>query len=557
MFPNDGRVADTSGNVYSTDSVSSTNVLGAAFTDLAFHGIDIPIVLRGDKLVAYDNRLMETGSFTLPASGLRVAVSAADAVVFTLEPFTTRGLRVDVVPLSNISDAQPGAEINPRGLAFTPNDIFLDRDGNLLLFSKSHLCVFRWSSQSGKFLSTLPLVGSPKFAAFSKEKHRAYFSYESGVVREMDLSSTAPAEVPLLTLPESPLALAIADEFITTTHQNPTFYNLGVHTIYTSAGVQTQTTQVNEIEAFWEWEPVKRRMYFLKNSENYGRNLLFETIDNQGNVSGNGQTAASVVSGAGMRLRANPSGTHVVVGSGAVIETSGMTRVTTLPNPFTDAMWRNNELLTIRPVGDQTEIQRWDATNFSLIPSTHLFQGTPLRLIALDPLRSVLVTLAGGKPIFNMLNADLAQASYDSWAVSKGLTVPDDTFDADPDNDGVGNGLEFVLGGEPNPANPGSNSAALLPTISQSSGNLTFTFKRKDISESGIALKFQWSTNLAFPSPANDVPVGPTDSTTDNTVVDVTEDSPDADTDTITITIPAAKATGGKLFGRLNAIKVP
>ncbi len=557
VFPNDGRVADTSGNVYSTDSVSSTNVLGAAFTDLAFHGIDIPIVLRGDKLVAYDNRLMETGSFTLPASGLRVAVSAADAIVFTIDGFATRGLRVDLVPLSNLSAAQPGANIDPRGLAFTPNDLFLDRDGNVLLFSKSHLCVFRWSSQSGTFLSTLPLVGSPKFAAFSKERNRAYFSYESGIVREMDLSSIAPAEVPLITLPESPLALAITDEFITTTHQNPTFFNQGVHSIYTSAGAQTHTMAVTKVESLWEWEPVKRRMYFLKNSENYGRNLLFETIDNQGKVSGNGQTAANVVSTTGMRLRANPSGTHVVVGSGAVIETNGMTRVATLPNSFTDAIWRNNELLTIRAVGDQTEIQRWDATNFTQIPSTHLFQGIPLRLIALDPLRSVLVTLADGRPVFKILNADLSDASYDAWAASKDLTGPDAAFDADPDHDGLGNGFEFVLGGEPNPANPGSNSAAQLPTISQSSGNLTFTFKRTDISESSVALKFQWSTDLAFTSPANEIPVGATNSTTNSIEVDVAEDSPDADTDTVAITIPAAKAGGGKLFGRLKAIKVP
>ncbi len=557
VFPNDGRVADTSGNVYSTDSVSSTNVLGAAFTDLAFHGIDIPIVLRGDKLVAYDNRLMETGRFTLPASGLRVAVSAADAVVFTIDAFSTRGLRVDLVPLSNLSAAQPGANIDPRGLAFTPNDLFLDRDGNLLLFSKSHLCVFRWSSQSLEYLSTLPLVGSPKFAAFSKEKHRAYFSYESGIVTEMDLSSIAPAEVPLITLPQYPVALAITDEFITTTHQNPTFYNQGVHSIYTSAGVQTQTMAVTEVESLWEWEPVKRRMYFLKNSENYGRNLLFETIDGQGKISGNGQTAANVVSTAGMRLRANPSGTHVAVGSGAVIETSGMTRVATLPNPFTDAIWRNNELLTIRAVGDQTEIQRWDATDFTQIPSAHLFQGIPLRLFALDPLRFALVTLADGKPVFEILNADLSHAAYDAWAASKDLTGSDAAFDADLDHDGLGNGLEFALGGEPNPANPGSNSAALLPTISKISGNLTFTFKRKDISESSVALKFQWSTDLAFSSPANEVPVGATDSTTNTIGVDVAENAADADTDIITITIPAAKAAGGKLFARLKAIKAP
>ncbi|MES2922020.1 MAG: hypothetical protein V4819_10750 [Verrucomicrobiota bacterium] len=146
---------------------------------------------------------------------------------------------------------------------------------------------------------------------------------------------------------------------------------------------------------------------------------------------------------------------------------------------------------------------------------------------------------------------------YDSWATSKGLTGPAAAFDADPDNDGLKNGLEFVLGGEPNPANPGSISAALLPTVSQTVGNLAFSFKRKDISESAVALKFQWSTDLIFPSPANDVPVGAAGSTTDTITVAVSEDAPDVDTDTIVITVPAAKAAAGKLFGRLNVVKVP
>jgi hypothetical protein len=86
---------------------------------------------------------------------------------------------------------------------------------------------------------------------------------------------------------------------------------------------------------------------------------------------------------------------------------------------------------------------------------------------------------------------------------------------------------------------------------------MTFTFKRKDISESDAVLNIQWSTDLTFPSPANDVPVGAVDSTTDTITVVVTEDTPDADTDTIVITVPAAKAVGGKLFGRLKAVKLP
>lgn len=151
----------------------------------------------------------------------------------------------------------------------------------------------------------------------------------------------------------------------------------------------------------------------------------------------------------------------------------------------------------------------------------------------------------------------LSQTGYDAWVSERGLTGSDALFESDPDQDGIDNGLEFVLGGEPNPANAGSNSTPLLPTVAHSAGDLVFSFKREDLSESSATLHFQWSTDLTFPSPANDVPIGTVDSTTDTITVDVTEDDPDADTDTIVITVPAAKAAGGKLFGRLKAAKNP
>ncbi len=151
----------------------------------------------------------------------------------------------------------------------------------------------------------------------------------------------------------------------------------------------------------------------------------------------------------------------------------------------------------------------------------------------------------------------LSQTGYDAWVSERGLSGNDALFESDPDQDGIDNGLEFVLGGEPNPENAGSNSTALLPTVANSAGDLVFTFKRKDLSEASATLIFQWSADLVFTSPASDVPVGAEDSSTAGITVDVTENSPDADTDTIIITVPASKAMGGRIFGRLKASKNP
>ncbi len=141
---------------------------------------------------------------------------------------------------------------------------------------------------------------------------------------------------------------------------------------------------------------------------------------------------------------------------------------------------------------------------------------------------------------------------YTSWITGKGLSSANAAGDADPDHDGIQNALEYVLGGEPNPATVGSNSSPLLPTTSSSNGDMTFTFKRKDASEGAVALSFQWSTDLTFTT-FNTVPVGAVSSTVNGIVINVVEDSPDPATDLIVITVPAAKAAGGKLFGRLNA----
>ena len=140
---------------------------------------------------------------------------------------------------------------------------------------------------------------------------------------------------------------------------------------------------------------------------------------------------------------------------------------------------------------------------------------------------------------------------YSSWISGKGLNGVSAGGNADPDNDSIQNALECVFGGEPNPTTAGSNSIALLPSITSSTGDLIFTFKRKDVSEGAVSLTFQWSTDLTFPA-LNTVPVGATSSATGGVGVAVTENSPDTATDTIVITVSAAKAAGGKLFGLLR-----
>jgi autotransporter-associated beta strand protein len=138
---------------------------------------------------------------------------------------------------------------------------------------------------------------------------------------------------------------------------------------------------------------------------------------------------------------------------------------------------------------------------------------------------------------------------YAAWTAGFAFTVGvNDGPTDDPDNDGIENLLEYVLGGIPIGA--GASDTSILPTRTLTSTDLVLTFERSDLSESDVTLKVQWSTDLAIWN--NFATIGEVSALPE---VEVTEDSPTADLDTIKVNIPRSLAPGGELFGRLHAEK--
>ncbi len=403
VFPDGRRVVDDSGTIYSTESLGYTNSLGGAFTDIAFNGADIPIVLRGNMLVAYKNTLVQSGTFMLGRNALRVSVSGSDAVTFLPDSLDLHGLRVQVVPLTALSVPVPGQQIDPRGLSFTPDDVLLDREGNLLLPSNAHLSLFRWSSSQLRYLPTLPFVGTPDFIDYSNETHQVFTVSKSQVVRTLNLGDVNPAEIPFLTLSSMPRGFSLAGSF-------PYFWtNAGLMT-FSSAGANISTiSQAYYAGSYNRWDPVNRRMYHFRDGIT-PNTLCYDTVTPTGEISETFQANDGWNFSVAKPIRISPDGSKVVVGSGVIFDASGPTRIATLSNTFVDALWRTDQLLTIVQSGMQTRIQRWNAQTFAAGAEGPLFDGSPLRLLALDAGRSVLITLEFGKPHFYILNPDLSVA---------------------------------------------------------------------------------------------------------------------------------------------------
>ena len=140
------------------------------------------------------------------------------------------------------------------------------------------------------------------------------------------------------------------------------------------------------------------------------------------------------------------------------------------------------------------------------------------------------------------------RSRFDAWIAGYsglgGLTG----FADDPNHDGVGNGLAWILGGTPN-----GNSRSVLPAASSDgSNNLTLEFKRAkaSVGEATLAVQYgptldAWSGSVAVPATGTCGPDG-----NNNTV---TVSALDAFFDQITVLIGSSNAAGGSLFARVGA----
>ena len=411
VFPGETKVVDTAGIVYNTGDLTYLSSFGGTITDLAFYGQDVPIVLRGAQLVAYNSALLPTGSYTLPVSPRNIYVVGTNVLAFTSDVGQPNGIRLDSVPLASLNAPNPGQPIDPRGVAFTPDASFLDKNGVLCLFSKSMQSIFRWDTSNQVYLTTIPLLGSPSYVAYSATNHQVYLAYSTGLIRQIDLGSTNFLETPFATLPSSPLGLATADSYVFAADPSGAW---ATHYTFDPAGTLIDSVEWNYYSTEYIWNTVRQKMYFFRDDTS-PNDLLWEEINANGVTYTNQPPGGIGVyldsplhdsTGFVHPIRVSPDGTVAVLGSGVIHDTTNLVRLpVTLGNSINDAAWVDGELRTIRNISGLAQLQQWTQPNYGL-GGVRQLPGTAHRLLELAPHRQVGVCLQSGVPTFYVLDTD-------------------------------------------------------------------------------------------------------------------------------------------------------
>lgn len=414
VFPDNGKVVDSSGTIYSTDSLTYLGTFGGAFNAMDFIGGEIPVVLSGNTVTVYTSATLPAGSKTLEADGDEIFVNDTNAIVFT---YSSGAWETTTFPLSELSPPDPGEPVDPVGVPYTPDKTEVTNEGIVLLYSKSHQSIFQYDTERQTYVETIPLIGSAEFMAYSEHSNTIYLAYESGLIRKIDLSAADPQEVPFASLPQRPLGLATAGQYVFAVDPSGAWVS---HYTFHPDGTMIESVDWNYRSTEYVWSEVNQKLYFFRDDTS-PNDLLWEEINQDGvtypNEAPGGIGAkkdSPLHSSNGIRhpIHVSPDGNLVILGSGLIHNADTLERLTiSLANPIDDAAWLENKLYTAREIGGVTQYQRWEGASFEIAQTVQV-DGTPHALLEVSDEHLLGITLdSTGVPQFTVLDDSIAPVS--------------------------------------------------------------------------------------------------------------------------------------------------
>jgi len=404
VFPDESLVIDSSGTVFDVTRISYNSSLEIPITDVAFVGDDLPIFLSDGEVIAYSNILLETGRITLgnPAEN----IIYHDGALFAFG--TTQSVEIiDPGPLNLGSRGQAKSAVS---LSFTPDDVLVDNDGNLLLLSVDNLSIFRWSTSEKSYLETIPLVSPPISMTFSTELNRIYTGYGTGEIRVISLDDPTFSETDFVETPSGPRGLEAAGDILFVGHSHPRGGSLYFFATYRADGTLISKRGDKKDSNDYVWNPATRRFFHLRDSTS-PNDLFWQSIEADGSLGPNKESPYHGDYVFQHPIRVNPEGSRVLTGAGNVFKAETLAFDIAIPFAISDAIWTGeDEVIAVREIAEITQLQRLSGAN--LTPqATAPFSGTPIRLLKTTP-QPTLITLVDGIPRYFLIDPVTLEATY-------------------------------------------------------------------------------------------------------------------------------------------------
>jgi hypothetical protein len=183
-FPDGTRVIDSAGNIHGARALAPITSIpspsGTTIMDVAFHGNDIPVILRSSgSVTGHQISMVASGTFsTLLPNPRRLALTASSVIIFLADGTSFNGFSFDVIPLSSLYLPTPGLPVNPAGLTFSPSNAFIDSKGSLRIVAPSMMSLFTWSPSERKYTGSLKISGPPLITSYQPALDR--FQHQNG-----------------------------------------------------------------------------------------------------------------------------------------------------------------------------------------------------------------------------------------------------------------------------------------------------------------------------------------------------------------------------------------
>lgn len=393
-WPDGSKAVDSSGTVYLGDDLSYAGSLSSAAVDVAFHGIDVPIVLTTSELIAYSQSLVETGRAALSVTGRNIAVRGGTIHVFHEDPASATRLGVQQVPLANLSPAQPGAPVSPVGLPYTVTSSAIDTTGVIYVLSKVHSSIFRWDVVTQKYLPSIPLAQTGDLLTYSPTYNALFVLGTNRTIYKINLAQQPLAANAFVTVPPSAnFVMPIGADLLVAGNGG-----WDDQWVYSGTGTLLNSNFLCCYYTFHFYDAPRSRLFLDGTSISYLGNGQFSTATHGPYISGY----------APVRLSAD--GQRIASKDGVIYQASPLQAIDYLSNDIVDAQWLGGtQLFTIKAPNPGAEgwsrLQSWSP--YLTIQNEQALLGEHVVLHRTDEWL-VEVTTSEGMPRFTVLDSGLS-----------------------------------------------------------------------------------------------------------------------------------------------------